>query len=257
MSIPVTETPAAREGGFTLVEMMIVLVISLVVFGGFTLAVTDAVDFSVHGVGAADLQEIGRTALDQIKRDLQSTGRFMDADLALLLPHVFSNGQPDPAMDPAFLHDTAYLGALAATFPTPPPWPTPASPPPFVAPGSEIQPLGIRECVFRLPQDLDGDGRIVSAATGEIEWGEELFGYVLVPNARGTLDLVRRRVDDAGVVTDETICRCVEALTFDSVDTKNILPLDAVEVHLHLRRVTTRGETQRLHLATTLAMRNS
>jgi hypothetical protein len=245
------------DGGFSIVEVMLVLVLSIVVFGGFTLSVTDAVDFSVHGVGAADLQEIGRTTMDRIKRDLQSTGRGMDGDLGLLLPHVFSNGQPDPLMDQAFQHDAAALTAIAATFPTPPPWPTPSNPPAFVAPGSELEPMGIRECVFRLPEDLDGDGRIVSAATGNIEWSTALVGYVLIPNNQGTLNLVRRRVDAGGAVTDEVICRCVEALTFDSVDTKNVLPLDAVEVHLHLRRVTTRGETQRLHLATTVAMRNS
>jgi hypothetical protein len=170
---------------------------------------------------------------------------------------VYSNGQADPAIDPAFTHDTVFLANLAATFPTPPPWPTPANPPPFVAPGSAIEPLGIRECVFRLPADLDNDGRIVSNATAQIEWGPDLFGYLLIPNNQGTLDLVRRRVDAAGNATDETICRCVEALTFDSVDTKNILPLNAVEVHLHLLRVTSRGRPQRLHLATTLALRNS
>jgi hypothetical protein len=174
-----------------------------------------------------------------------------------MLPHVFSNGQPDPLMDASFQHDMAHLAALAATFPAPAPWPQPANPPPFVAPGSALEPMGIREVVFRLAADMDGDGRVVSAATGNIEWDDALVGYVLIPNNRGTLDLVRRRVDAAGVVTDETICRCVEALTFDSVDTKNVLPIDAVEVHLHLRRVTTRGETQRLHLATTVAMRNS
>ena len=257
MRTPHSRTHRRPDAGFTLVEMMIVLVISLVVFGGFSLSVTDAIDFSVHGVGAADIQEIGRTTLDRIRRDIQSTGRFMDPGLGLMMPHVYSNGQPDPAMDPAFQHDTVFLAALAATFPVPAPWPQPANPPSFVAPGSEIQAFGLRECVFRLPADLDNDGRIVSAATGNIEWGPELVGYVLIPNNRGTLDLVRRVVDAAGNVTDDTICRCVEALTFDSVDTKNILPLDAVEVHLHLRRVTTRLETQRLHLATTVAMRNS
>lgn len=251
-----TNSSTRSDAGFTLIETAIVLVVSLAIFGGFTLAVTDAVDFSVNSVGSADIQEVGRRALDQIKRDLQSTGRFVDPTLGLGLPHVYSNGDPDALMDPAFDHDNAALAAVAATFPTPVPWPQPASPPPFVAPGSEVEPLGIRECVFRLPADLDGDGRIISSATGAVEWGPDLVGYVLIPNAQNTLDLLRRRVDAAGTVTDEVVCRCVEALTFDSVDSKNILPLDAMEVHLHLLRVTARGQTQRLHLATTVAMRN-
>jgi hypothetical protein len=246
-----------RDAGTTLMEALLVAVMMLVVFGGFSLSVTDAVDFSVNGVGSADLHQIGRAAMDGIKRDLQATGRFIDPVLGLRLPHVFSNGNPAPAMVAAFDHDNAYLTNLAATFPPPPPWPQPGSPPPFVAPGSEHEPMGIRECVFRRPADLDNDGRIVSSATGNLEWATELIGYVLIPNAQGTLNLVRRRVSNAGVVVDEVICRCVESLTFDSVDTKNALPLNAVEIHLHLLRTTTRGQVQRLHLATTTAMRNS
>lgn len=247
---------AARERGSTLVELILVLVLTAVVIGGFSMSVTDAIDFSVNGVGQADLQQIGRSAMDRIKRDLQSTGRFIDPATGVQLPHVFSNGQPNAALPPAFDHDNTYLTSLAATFPTPTP-PPPGNPPPFVAPGSEIEPMGIRECVFRFPTDLDSDGRIVSSATGNIEWSDELVGYVMVPNAQGSLDLLRRRVSSAGVVTDEIICRCVEALTFDSVDSKNILPLQAVEVHLHLRRTTSRGQVQRLHFATTTGMRNS
>jgi hypothetical protein len=245
------------EAGFTLLETIIVLVLSLVVFGGFSLTITDAVDVGVQGVGAADLQEVGRHTLERIKRDVQATGRFSDPALGLLLPHVFSNGQPDALMDPNFAHDGAFLASLAATFPPAPPLPAPTNPPPFVAPGSELEPLGIREMVFRLPADNDGDGRIVSSTTGTIEWGPGLVGWLVIPNGQGTLDLVRRSVDAAGIVTDDAVCRCVEALTFDSVDTKNILPFDAIEIHLHLRRVTARGQTQRLHLATTVVMRNS
>lgn len=244
------------SAGFSLVELVIAAAVASVVFGLFASSVTDAVDASVSGVGAADLQEIGRRAMDRIKEDLRSTGRFADADLGIPLPHVFSNGQPDPAVGAEFEHDQGALTALAATFPVQPSSSQPANPPLFVAPGSENQPLGVRECVFRLPNDEDGDGRIVSMATGNVEWSGDLVGFVLIPNARGTLDLVRRSVTAAGVVTDETICRCVEALTFDSVDTKPVLPINAIEVHLHLRMVTTRGETKRLHLATTIAMKN-
>src|SRR5262249_39689354 len=146
--------------------------------------------------------------------------------------------------------------ALAASFPPAAPWPHPANPPAFVAPGCELQPKGIREIVFRLSADLDNDGRIVSAATGNIEWGPMLVGYQLIPNTQGTLDLVRRRVTGANT-RDEVICRGIEALTFDTVDTKNVLPMDAVEVHMHLKRKSTRGQIEKLHLSTTVCMRNS
>src|SRR5262245_16067300 len=176
-----------------MVELILVLVLTAVVIGGFSMSVTDAVDFSVNGVGQADLQQIGRNAMDRIKRDLRATGRFVDPATGVQLPHVFSNGQPNGALPPAFDHDNAYLAGLAGTFPTPAP-PPPGNPPPFVAPGSEIEPMGIRECVFRVPTDLDSDGRIVSSATGNIEWSDELIGYVMVPNPQGSLDLLRRRV---------------------------------------------------------------
>jgi len=247
---------ARHDAGMTLLEVTIVVILTTFVIGGFSLSVTDSVETTVSGVGGADLQEVGRRALDRIKADIQATGRFLDPTLNLQMPHVFSNGQPGNQMAPEFAHDQTYLAHLASTFPTSPPWPQPTNPPPFVAPGSELQPKGIREMVFRLPADIDGDGRIVSSATGNIEWSPSLVGYILVPNAAGTLNLMRRRVT-GGVIVDELICRCVEALTFDSTDTKNLLPLRAIEVHLHLLRRTSRGQIQRLHLATTAGMRNS
>lgn len=244
------------DAGLSLVEVTIVLTMIVVLLGGFARSITDAVDFSTAGVGTSDLQEIGRRALDRIKADIQSTGRFWDATFGLQMPHVFSNGQPSGLVPAAFAHDQTYLTQLASTFPTPAPWPQPANPPAFVAPGSELAPKGIREIVLRFPADLDSDGQIISGSTGAIEWSPWVVGYVMIPNNQGTLDLVRRRVNGT-IVQDETICRCVEALTFDSVDTKNILPTRAVEVHLHLLRQTSRGQTERLHLATTAGMRNS
>jgi hypothetical protein len=252
---PRTEFERGDEG-MTLLEMSIVLVLLVVMVGGFSKSITDAVDFTVAGVGTSDLQEIGRRTLDRIKADIQSTGRFMDPAFGIQMPHVYSNGQPSNLIPSTFAHDQTYLAQLAAKFPTSPPWPQPANPPAFVAPGSEVEPKGIREMVFRFPADLDGDGRIVSSATGAIEWSPWVVGYILVPNADGTLNLIRRRINGT-VVQDETICRCVEALTFDTVDTKNILPLRAVEVHLHLMRRTSRGQVETLHLATTAGMRNS
>jgi prepilin-type N-terminal cleavage/methylation domain-containing protein len=247
----------ASQAGFTLLESIIVLVLSLVIFGTFSLSVSDAVDFSTHNVGAADLQEIGRRTMDIIKRDVAATGWLADAATGIDLPSVGSNGNCDAALQPEFEHDAIALAALAATFPVPAPWPTPANPPAFVAPGNELEPFGIREIVFRLPQDIDGDGRIVDAGTNTIEWSPNLTGFLMIPNAQGTLNLVRRVVDPAGNITDETICRFVEAMTFDTSATKNLLPTDAVEIHLHLLRVNSRGLPQRVHLATTIAMRNS
>ena len=156
-----------------------------------------------------------------------------------------------------FEHHAAVLELMASAFPPPPPVsPEPSSPSPFVAPGSAASPLGLREIVYRLPQDVDGDGRVLSESTGALEWSPSLYGFLLIPDGSGTLDLVRRRADDSGV-TDELVCRWVESLTFDTAATKTILPRNAVEIHLRLRRPDTRSRQQRLHLATTVVMRNT
>jgi prepilin-type N-terminal cleavage/methylation domain-containing protein len=247
----------SSQRGFTIVEVVIALAATAVVFGLYSSAVTDAVTFSAHNVGSAGLHEVGRRALAKIAADISSTGRFQDPS-GVPMPHVFSNGLSDPRLPAPFEHDLQALAAIAATFPAPsPPVTTPQNPPPFVAPGFELMPLGIREIVLRLPADMDSDGRPVSAVTGAIEWNPDYIGWILRPNAQGVLDLVRRVVDPAGGVRDETVCRWVEALTFDTTATLNLLPANAVEIHLHLLRKDTQNRRQRLHLSSTVVMRNT
>jgi hypothetical protein len=245
-----------RDSGRTLLEVAVAVALTAVVIGGFGKAVTGSLDFTVGQVGTTELQEVGRRALDRIKADIQATGRFVDATLGVQLPHIYSNGQPSALVPAVFAHDQSYLTALAASFPQTAPASQPSNPPPFLAPGNELQCKGIREMVFRFPSDVDLDGRIVSSATGNVEWNASLVGYILIPNNQGTLNLVRRTLTGA-TIKDEVLCRCVEAMTIDTVDSKPILPMRAVEVHLHLLRRTSRGQIDRLHLTTTAGMRNS
>jgi hypothetical protein len=251
-----------RERGTSLLELLISAAISLVIFGTFALGVVDGIDWSTQSIGTSDVQEIGRRALETIRRDLVRAGRItIDPATGVLLPAVTSNGTAPTALGPAFTHHTQALEDIAAGFPVAPEWAAPANPPPFVAPGSELEPFGLREIIFRVPQDLDGDGRLLSSTTGAIEWSTALMGFVLIPSgdSLGTLKLVRRTVaqNGTGAVKDEVVCGNVEALTFDTTETKNILPKDAIEIHLHMARRDTRGRVQRMHLATTVAMRNS
>ena len=246
-----------RQSGITLVEVTVSMMFTMMIFGIYATAVVDSVDASASNIGGASLHEIGRRTLETIARDLSRTGNAMDVTWGIQFPHVFSNGQPAPALAGGWEHDTAELAAIVAAFPPgPPPPPEPLNPPPFVAPGFELTPMGIREIVFRLPEDLDGDGRIL-VADNTIEWSKSTTGYIMRPNDKGNLSLVRRSINATNVVREATICTDVESLTFDSVETKNILPMDAIEVHLHLKRQDVRGRIQRLHLTTTMVMRNS
>lgn len=246
-----------HQRGFSLVEVTVSLVFTMLIFGTYAAAVVDSVEFSASNIGGASLHEIGRRTLESIARDLTRTGNFIDAVTGIPFPHVFKNGQPEAVLANNWQHNVDELTAIAATFPPgPPPPPEPVNPPPFVAPGFELTPMGIREIIFRVPEDLNGDGRLL-AANHTIEWGTSTLGYIMRPNHSDTLTLVRRSVSAQHVVRETTICTDVEALTFDSVETKNILPMDAIEVHLHLKRQDVRGRVQRLHLTTTMVMRNS
>ncbi len=246
------------DRGFTLIEGIIVMGLTTMMFGVFSMAVNDAADFSATNLGSANLQDQGRIVLEQVRRDVAMGGRITDPVYAIPMPSTFVNGTPVSALQSTLRHDTTVLTARASHFPPAVSWTTPANPPPYVAPGNENEPMAFREIVIRQPADRDGDGRILAAATDTIEWSEELIAYIQVPNSDGmSCNLVRRRVTATGQVVDSVICRFVEAMTFDTTATKPTLPLDAVEIHLHLVRRNGRGQVQRLHLATTVAMRNS
>jgi hypothetical protein len=230
--------------------------VSAVVVGVFAATVTDTVKVGSETVGGADLQTLGRQALERIAKDLSRTGHVA-SPLGVDLPHVFENGIPDPTLEDGFLHDVQEIQARVATFPLAP-LPTGGTTPlPFVAPGQQLQPIGIREVVFALPEDLDGDGRPLNEITGAIEWGADLVGFILVPEQEGTMDLVRRTWLQTGEIRDVVICRRVDAMTIDTTVSKQTLPRDAVEIHLHLLRRRPDGLERRMHVFTTVYMRNS
>jgi hypothetical protein len=152
------------DSGFSAVELAVSSVIVLFVFGAFSSAVVDAVDVSVRTVGGATLQEEARRILDRLRRDITMTGRITAAadPSGVAMPAVFSNNVA-PLGLVAFKHDlNSTLEEIAANFAPAPDPPEPLNPPPFVAPGNEWEPYGFREFVFRLPEDVTGDGVIVS-----------------------------------------------------------------------------------------------
>ena len=195
--------------------------------------------------------------MERMKRELGLIGRIDDGLLGLELPQVFADGEaPSPLDDLGFSHDQAEIDAWVQGF-DPPPVAPPGVPGPYVAPRVETTPSALREIVFRVPEDRDGDGSIFDAVTGELEWSLDLVGYLMVPDGRGGFDLVRRRVDPNGLVADELMLRGIESMTFDVQETRGVLPLEAIELHLHLVDRDARGRRQRAHLATTIRMRNS
>jgi hypothetical protein len=260
LTSPVRARGARRtDAGYTAAELAVASAISLIVFGVFTTAITDAIGTTVTTVSSTTLQEDARRVLERLRRDLTMTGPIAAAvdPTGTDLPAVFVNGDATGGLA-AFAHDQSALAAIAAGFAPAPEPDEPFSPPPFVAPGNEWEPYGFRDFVFRLPRDVDGDGRIVTGA-GAVEWGPELYGYLVVPRANdpnALCDLVRRTIAEDGTIADEVVCRQVESATFDVVATKEVLPIPAVEVHLHLLRQDGQGEIRRLHVATTLVMRN-
>ena len=248
-----------HEAGLSLLEVIVSISLSAGILVIFTGTVIDSMDFSVHNVGRADLHEIARKSMEVMRKDVSRTGWFT-LDAATTLPFISSNGDPQNAMlDPYFKHDVAALTSLSATFQAGPPPQGGGQTPAFVAPEKRLGPTGLREFSFWVPAK-DVKGNFTFDPTGNLAMAPELIAFLLIPNAQGTLDLVRRRAN-FGVwppqTENRTICTHVESMTFDTVSTKPNLPFDAVEIHLHMKRKGSRGKTQRLHTATTVMMRNS
>ena len=65
---------AARESGFSLVELMVATTISLVMFSGLSFVMISAYNTSKVQSGVQDVQENGRLGLEMIARDIRAAG---------------------------------------------------------------------------------------------------------------------------------------------------------------------------------------
>ena len=249
----------SHESGLSILEVLVSLSLASGILVIFSNTVVDSMDFSVHNVGRADLHEIARVSMETIRKDVSRTGWFT-IGAGTALPYVYTNGDPQNNMlDPYFRHDVAALTSINASIQVPAPPPDAGQTPAFVAPEKRLGPTGLSEFIFWVPAK-DSQGNFTFDATGGLAMAPELIAFLLIPNAHGTLDLVRRRAN-FGVwppeIENRTICTHIEAITFDTVTTKPNLPFDAVEIHVHMKRKGSRGEIQRVHTATTVMMRNS
>ncbi|MFN2368338.1 MAG: PilW family protein, partial [Desulfurivibrionaceae bacterium] len=89
-----------RNGGYTLVEVMVAMVISLIVLGGVYKAVTDETVMLERDEAVLDLQNNARVAMERLVRDIRRTGFF---GCGGVLSYPATNTMPDPIED--FVND--------------------------------------------------------------------------------------------------------------------------------------------------------
>lgn len=221
----------SRHGGFSLVEALVTSFIFISLLVAVYSALGDATSFyDVQGT-LIKMQMDGRRALDKMASELRMAGRFPNAAPGEPgYPYVFTNG--------------AATGAFADESHTPAQSHLPAGNP---ASGD------IREIVFKIPQDVDGDGLLTVAGTGKIEWSADDISYVIESDAAGINTLERRQ---AGVVTD-ILARYVERITFDTIDTDSTVDINEVVITLYMARQTPGGQWLQTNLSSCVTMRNT
>jgi hypothetical protein len=144
-------------------------------------------------------------------------------------PYVFVNGVAE--------------GSFDAESHTPPDRHVPATSPGFGE---------MREIVFKIPFDNDGNGLLTDEGTGEPEWSTFDVSYVVITDASGTNCLVRRQ---DGVVTD-FIAKYVERVTFDTVNTDAAVGFNAIVLTVYMAKPLSPNIWAETNLSTCVTMRN-
>lgn len=190
----------SARAGFTLAEAVLALTVFSALLGGFLLSV----DRASKACDAAEMShELALDAFDAVRsitRELSRTGyRELDGSP---VPVLFEDGHPG-ADHPAFAHEP---------------------------PGSGEE---VREILYRLPLDSDGDGWPDVDANGEAVWDATWYGLLCLRLSDGT-DALVRRADDG---TTTVLARDVARLVFETPgETEFAIPPDALRFTLTLRR---------------------
>jgi len=223
------DTQKRAEKGHSLLETMCVVgILALVTLALLTLFSTSNSLFRAGNV-SADVEEQGRIALMNIADEIKEAGFFTDPDSGESYPYIFPEGQPEsPFWE--YYHTPAQHQAEPGT--------------PAYGP--------TREIVFRMAEDLDGDGYKTASDTGEIEWGPDEIAYVLVTGPDG-VNQVERRVNNG---PGQIIARYVERLCFDDINTDATVPYGQIKVTLHMRKTTSDGRVVKASYSTLVRMRN-
>lgn len=216
--------------GFSLIEAMISTFIFLSVLGAIYGALSSGRSFAGVENTLAKIQMDARKVLDRVGGELRMAGWLDHAtEGELPYPYVFVNG-------------VAY-GAYASESHAAPAQHVPATSGAFGQ---------VREIVFKIPRDLDGDGMLTDAATGAVEWSTQDVSYVLITDAGGVNTLVRR---EDGVITDY-IARYVERITFDTITTDATVAMNEIAITVYMARPAPGNKWLETSLSTCVTMRN-
>lgn len=205
--------PTASRG-MSLIEVMIAIAIAAALLSGVYSVLHSALRgdraFQIRSELQVDAVRILREVTETLKRsgpiDLVPAGTFDEGDF----PYIWNDGASNAGVFNDFY---AFVDAQN----------------PAIVPqaASAYEGAGVsQEIAFRLPRDVDGDTFPTASATGSIEWGTDIFAFVLVPGQYGN-ELQLRRYDAArNLVSSRVLGRRVERITFETAVTepKPVLP---------------------------------
>ena len=223
-------TARRRSGGFSLVEAMV----STFIFLGFLAATYQGIARSRQ---YADIQE----TLSQIQMDAEKALDGLANELRMSAP-ITNPIAGEPAY-PYVFFDGFAEGSFSDETHTPPDQHVAATSPAFGE---------VREIVFKVPFDNDGNGLLTDEGTGEPEWSLFDVSYVLITDASGTNVLARR---EDGVVTD-IIAKYVERVTFDTVNTDGAVGFNEIVITIYMAKELAPGVWVETNLSTCVTMRN-
>ncbi len=219
-----------RSGGFTLIEAMCSTFIFLVFVASVSQAMTKARQYSEVQKKLAYIQMDAEHALARMGDELRMSAPISNPiPLEPAYPYVFINGVAE--------------GAFAAESHAPATQNVAPTSPGFGE---------VREIVFKVPFDNDGNGLCTDDVTGQPEWSTFDVSYVLMTEPSGVNVLVRREDD----VVTETIARHVERITFDTVRTDAAVAYNGIVITIYMAEPLAPGVWVEASATTAVTMRN-
>jgi prepilin-type N-terminal cleavage/methylation domain-containing protein len=104
--------PAGRQGGFTLVELLVTMTITTVILGATMTAMTHAINATDLAIQLTSMNNSLRTSMDVMVRDMLQVGQGLPSGNVILMPTLAGSTAiqlPAPPFSPA---KTYYLGAI-------------------------------------------------------------------------------------------------------------------------------------------------